>query len=785
MDLLRKKDEFIYIFATDDQALILKSERMKKYKSAILYLIIISTFLLLIYGIFRFGIPLEHGRIIVHNTQQNSNSMHSFIESFTQNIKHPFSILLLQIFTIIFFARTFGFLFNKIGQPTVIGEIVAGIVLGPSLLGHWFPDYMSFLFPPSSMSNLQFFSQLGLMLFMFVVGMELDLKEFKNKASDAIVISHAGIIIPFTLGMALACFLYSEFAPGFVGFLSFSLFMGISISITAFPVLARILQEKGLTKSKIGTLALTCAAADDVSAWCLLAIVIAVVKAGSILSSFFTILMAALFIILMLKFVRPFMKKLGEVYSNKETLSLNIVALLFGLLILSAFITETIGIHALFGAFIAGTIMPPSHQFRRILTEKVEHLALGLLLPLFFTFSGLRTQIGLLHNGHLWLTTLAITSIAILGKFGGVLATSKLLGNSWKESILLGTLMNTRGLVELVVLNIGYDLGVLSPELFVMLVLMALITTFMTGPVLELIQKFTKKDSEEKNLSEQQKFRIIVSFGNPQTSKKMLKIASMMARNDTKVTTEITALHVTPGTDINKFEAAEFEKESFKLVRAEANRLDIDLKTEYRVSNDVRQEILDAAAAGDYSLLLVGGSGQSVFEGTFLGKVIGLTAKALNPEKLISSLVKMGRKVSSSVLLDEQTKNFISQSPIPIGIFIDKEFSGTGSILCPLFSISDVFLLFYIKRFCRNTENEITLVDYNGIIESNSEIKEEVLRIKSQNGISLQIITKDDFTMYQLSKKKLLLLSFEGWKIMEKEEAILDHLESSLLLIRP
>ena len=419
-------------------------------------------------------------------------------DSLTHNLTNPLSILLLQVITIIIAARAFGYLFSKIRQPSVIGEVVAGIFLGPSVLGYLFPEYTNFLFPKTSLSVLQLFSQLGLLLFMFVIGMELDLKVVKQKAQAAIIISHASIIIPYGLGMTLAYFIYKDYAPANINFLSFSLFIGIAMSVTAFPVLARILQERGMTKTRIGSIALACAAADDISAWCILAAVISIVNAGSSFSALVTIALTAVFVLVMYKLVKPLLEKIAIKYIHTENISLSMVSLMFGVMLISACLTEIIGIHALFGAFLAGVIMPAHFHFRKILTGKVEHVSLGLLLPLFFAFSGLRTQLGLLNTSHSCIICVAIIGIAILGKFGGSLLAAKFVGESWKDSLILGALINTRGLMELIVLNIGFELGVLNAELFTMMVLMALITTFMTGPALDLINRFAKKSSDSK-----------------------------------------------------------------------------------------------------------------------------------------------------------------------------------------------------------------------------------------------------------------------------------------------
>ncbi|HMX38282.1 MAG TPA: cation:proton antiporter [Ferruginibacter sp.] len=472
---------------------------MKKKWSSLFYALTIVGAAGAIYWILKQGKALQDPALTSRQVQQDGQSAaHSYFQEFTgsfsTHISEPIAVLLLQIIVIILFARLFGFLFKKIGQPAVIGEIVAGIVLGPSILGAYFPAATGFLFPAASLGTLSFLSQIGLILFMFIIGMELDLKSIGKQAYDAVIISHASIIIPYTLGMALAYFIYKDYAPANTSFLSFSLFMGIAMSITAFPVLARILKERGLTRSRLGAMVLTCAAADDLTAWCILAAVIALVKSGSSISAIYTILLAVVYVLLMLKVIRPALKKLEHIYHNKEAKRTAVMAFLFVMLIISAYTTSIIGIHSLFGAFMAGVVMPPSFDFRKIVTDKIEDISIVLLLPLFFVITGLRTQIGLLNDGHLWVTFGWILLVALAGKFGGSALAAKIVGQSWKDSLSIGILMNTRGLMQLIVLNIGYDLGVLTPEMFAMMVLMALVTTFMTGPALDLINKLIPEE---------------------------------------------------------------------------------------------------------------------------------------------------------------------------------------------------------------------------------------------------------------------------------------------------
>jgi Kef-type K+ transport system membrane component KefB len=411
---------------------------------------------------------------------------------YLDNLKHPLGLLLLQIIIIMLAARAFGILANKVKQPAVVGEIIAGVLLGPSLLGWLSPGFSAFLFPVDSLKNLQFLSQIGLAFFMFIVGMELDIRKIRHKAHDAVMISHASIIVPFFLGVWLAYFLFTRFAPAGVSFLSFALFMGIAMSITAFPVLARIVQERKLTQTPLGVMAITCAAADDITAWCILAVVVAIVNAGGLLSAAFTILLAALFVAAMLLVVRPWLNKTIQAQMAKGRQKAA-VSLVFFVLLISAWLAEVIGIHALFGAFLAGVIMPVDTDIKQVLTDKLEDVSVILLLPIFFVFTGLRTHIGLLNQGDLWVVCAMIMVVAVSGKFGGSTVTARLMGQSWRQSVAIGALMNTRGLMELVVLNIGFDLGILSPEIFAMMVLMALATTFMTGPLLDLVALSEKR----------------------------------------------------------------------------------------------------------------------------------------------------------------------------------------------------------------------------------------------------------------------------------------------------
>ncbi len=461
-------------------------------KNIVLYLVIISSFLLMIWAIIEKGKSLVPGKGVVsiqtETVKQIATPDEGFWAQISHNFQHPLSLLLLQIVVILAICRVFGVLVSKIGQPSVVGEIMAGIFLGPSIVGLFFPEFLTFLFPEGALKNLQFLSQIGLVFFMFLIGMEIDFHKIKNKAKDALVISHSSIVVPFFLGVLLSYFIYEKFAPANVSFLVFALFMGIAMSITAFPVLASIVKERGLTKTPLGRMVISCAAADDITAWCILAGVIAIAKAGDITTTLYTIFPAIGYILTMVYVIRPILKRVVMSSNPTESLNKTLVTVVFLSLLISSWFAELIGLHALFGAFLAGTIMPQAEKIKGLMTEKVEDISTIVFLPIFFAVTGLRTQIGLLNEGHLWLTCGAVILVAVIGKFAGSAVAARLVGQSWKDSLSIGALMNTRGLMELVVLNIGYDLGILSPEIFAIMVLMALVTTFMTGPSLDLIK---------------------------------------------------------------------------------------------------------------------------------------------------------------------------------------------------------------------------------------------------------------------------------------------------------
>nr|BBH88089.1 hypothetical protein KTC_28400 [Thermosporothrix sp. COM3] len=388
--------------------------------------------------------------------------------------------ILLQLIVILLTVQLFGILMRFIGQQWVIGEMLAGLALGPSLLGGLFPGLQQQFFPPQSLPILQVLGDIGLILYMFSLGTRTDIQELRAQSRTAVFVSLGGIIFPLLSGCILGYFLFPTMAGKNASALSLSLLMGVAISITAFPVLARIIMEKKLQNTRAGMLALVCASIGDVFAWCLLAAVAAISRAQSSVSIVLILAYTALFIGCMLFVVRPLLK-----FAIKQLKSPRLLAVLALItLLLASFTTDKIGIHPIFGAFLTGLILPRTIEFTRQ-SQSIDQINNMLFLPLFFVVSGLHTQFGLLQGPHLWLLCLLIFLIACLGKIGGSILPARLAAESWRDSFILGILMNTRGLVELIVLNIGLELGILSPALFSIMVLVALATTIMTSPGLQ------------------------------------------------------------------------------------------------------------------------------------------------------------------------------------------------------------------------------------------------------------------------------------------------------------
>ena len=758
---------------------------MKKHlKTWIFYGGMMLLFVVLTYVLFSSAAKFDTEVISENSNDISLSTFENFRFAMMHNIMEPAAMLLLQIISILLVSRVFGFLFVKIGQPTVIGEILAGIVLGPSLLGYFFPEAYSFLFAHDSLSNIYILSEIGLVLFMFVIGMELDLSALKNKMGTTFVISQASIVIPYFMGMWLAYYLYEEFAAGQTDFISFALFIGISMSITAFPVLARIVQEKGLTKSHLGTISIASAAFNDVTAWCVLAAVIAISKTGSLYSSLFNIGLAVAYILVMMFLVKPFLKRIGEIYKNSEVVNKSVFAFFLLVLIISAYITQLIGIHALFGAFLAGVIMPPLPSFRKLIVDKVEDVSLTLLLPLFFVYTGLRTEIGLLNTPYLWWIAFIFIVVAVVGKFIGSAFSAKVLGETWKDSLSIGILMNTRGLMELIVLNIGYEMGILPPPIFVMLVIMALVTTFMTTPILSLINfLFPEKRIREEYERHQSLgiFKALIAMGNPENGKPLLNVAKIVL-DGTKNSLAVNVLHLTPGTDINPFHGDQYSHEGFKLVNEEAAKLNIPIETEYKITDNIEGSIVRTVNYNNYDFLLVGAgvalSGIPFFkETTFLSKIKWLN-RLLNRVSRTQSIFYPGS------LIKDKTRYFIENSRCSVGVFVNRGFAGISTTMILLQNESDDFLLRYARRLMRNNKSvSIFIMDVNQVLQRSTKVREATDELRKMFPNSVKIIKSSKNNASVISKFSFLLLSYQTWNdLSENDAAMLRSIPSTLII---
>jgi Kef-type K+ transport system membrane component KefB/nucleotide-binding universal stress UspA family protein len=544
-------------------------------------------------------------------------------------IHDPLTRFFAQAVAIVVASRVLGLLLKRIGQPQVIAEVIAGIVLGPSLLGAIAPGALDTLFAKQSLGPLQLLSQVGLVLFMFLIGLELDPSLLRGRGKTSVWISQAGIAVPFGLGVLLAFGLRSELSSDDVPFPAFALFMGVAMAVTAFPVLARILSEGNLLGTRVGATAIACAAVDDIAAWCLLAFVVSVARSTGIGGALITTVLALGYIAVMWFVVRPVLARLGARVGDRAGLTQNLVATVILLLLISSWATELVGIHALFGAFLLGVVLPKEGNLARALADKLEDLVLVLFLPLFFAFSGLRTQIGLLETARDWLFCGGIIGVACLGKFGGVTLAGRISGLPWRESSALGILMNTRGLVELVVLNIGLDLGVIGSKLFTMLVLMALVTTFMTTPLLDRVYpKHLRVPASGVRLETplparlQPRFDILICVSHARSGPGLVTLANALSG---KERVRVHALHLVNPTDRASFyvegsRGAEHEPALIPLVER-ARALDTDVRPITFVSSDPAEGIQSVAEKKHAELILIGWH-KPVFSQTLLGGTV-------------------------------------------------------------------------------------------------------------------------------------------------------------------
>lgn len=641
---------------------------------------------------------------------------------------HIVILVLVEVLIVIGLSRLVGLAFRSIKQPLVIGEIVAGIMLGPSLFGLIAPHAAVTLFPPETIPYLNVLSQVGLIFFMFLIGLELNPKYLSGQLEIAILTSHVSILAPFSLGTLLAVLLYPLVSNGSVSFTAFALFLGAAMSITAFPVLARIITENNLQGTRLGTLALTCAAVDDVTAWCLLAVAIAVARNGSIdQHAVLTILASLLYIGFMFTVGRWFLKRLATYHLRTKRLSQMVLAGIYMGVVASALITELIGIHLIFGAFLLGAAMPKNAELVRELAVKTEDFVLIFLLPIFFAYSGLRTQIGLLNRPELWLLCALVLGVAIAGKYIGTYVAARVSGISKREASALGWLMNTRGLTELIVLNIGLELGVISPLLFTMLVIMALVTTFMTSPLLEwtypkklirldLVEQESEveTDVDEVIVSESypHPYRILVPVANPSSQKGLLQLAVAIALNHRH--------HAV----VNPLSLIEFEEDyGFESTPDEANRLIAQR----------HQELAELIAT------LEPQSTQSYVHPIvrISSNVARETAQIAMIEQADLILVGWHRPAFSNNRLGGRVGQMLSTAPLDVAVFIDRGGERLESLLVP---------------YSANIHDDLALILALRLLINRETCMLQILQVKTDNSLKNELSNELHTIMEQLPK---------------------------------
>jgi len=574
-------------------------------------------------------------------------------------IADPLTHFIAQVVAIVALARLLGLVARRLGQPMVVAEMVAGILLGPSFLGLFWPEVGSALFSPDSLRVMSTVSQVGVVLFMFLIGLELDPRLLGGRGPASIAISYASVATPFALGAGLALYLYDGFADPSVTQVTFALFMGAFMSVTAFPVLARILAERRLLRSRVGAVTIACAAAADVTAWCILAFVVASARTSGHGSALVTTAFAVAYVAAMLLLVRPLLVRLAARVATPDAMSQNLAAVVLVLVLVSSWLTELMGIHAVFGAFLFGAVLPKDGGFARALVEKLEDLIIIALVPLFFAYSGVRTEVGLLDSGQDWAICGLILLVGTLGKAGGGTVAARLSGLSWRESGALGVLMNTRGLMGIIVLNIGLDLGVISTALFSMLVIMALFTTIMATPLLQWIYP---AEAMARDLVESLEVagpggaaaraageRVLVCLSHAGAAPGLVEVAAGLAGGERPA--RLYALHLAPTGDrpsVHLGEPDEAVPAALLAACASAEERAVELKTLSFVSPDPADDIVRVAAVQSADLVLLGCHkpflGRSSLGGV-VGEVLRQTSSA------VAVLVDRGIEAPRTVLV--------------------------------------------------------------------------------------------------------------------------------------
>jgi hypothetical protein len=413
----------------------------------------------------------------------------------------------------------------------------------------------------------------------------------------------------------------------------------------------------------------------------------------------------------------------------------------------------------------------------------VEDVSQVMLLPLFFVFTGLRTQIGLLDDAYLWEVCGYIVLVAVVGKFVGSALTARFVGQSWKDSLTIGALMNTRGLMELVVLNIGYDLGVLKPEIFAMMVIMALATTFMTGPALDLIEYVFKSKTEivPKEIIQNTKFKILFSFQNAEEGRSLLRLANNFVKK-THNNSVVTALHILPINELNPYDIDGYEEESFKPVLQASEELHQKVATLFKSSIDTEGDLIEVSNQGDFDLVLMSLS-QSIFDGTLLGKVLGFTTRIINPESLLNKFTGKEKLFENSPF-DERTGHILSKTDVPVGILVDKNFTDAKRVFVLLLEESDLFLMDYAKQLIHNVNADVTVLDKAGNFKDNAELANCIHKIEQKHPKNIKLATERKIEKALLDEQDLMIISVESWKKLLDSQSSWLNKTPSLLIIK-
>lgn len=619
----------------------------------------------------------------------------------------PILALLVQVSLIIGLSRVMGMVFARLRQPQVIGEILAGIMLGPTLLGWVWPAASDWIFPPASLPPLGLLSQLGVIFFLFLIGLEFDPAVIRNKGRAAALISISSVAIPFAFGIALTYYLYSRVFTGLTenDFRASALFMGAAISVTAFPVLARILSERSLHRTRVGVLSLTAAAVNDVLAWCILALVVAVARYEGPAAALRTAGLATVYVLVMFFIVRPLLGRLQAAYERQGQLSYNIVAIIFLLLCASAWATERIGIHALFGAFLLGSIMPKQSSFVRHLSEKIEHFTVIFMLPIFFAYTGLLTDLRDVFSANMIGYTVLIVAVACAGKYIGAAGAAMLTGSDLREASAVGVLMNTRGLMELVILKMGLDLGVINDLVFSMMVIMALVTTAMTTPLLHAVYPrhlLVKREAELRRALPPGAPSVLIPVSLPRSGGPLLYVADLLTGHG-KFPRSITALYLRRPSEREAYDSViEVEQdpatlEALRPLMQEAQRLEVEVDAVSQVSREVPDDIAAIAEVRGANLILMG----------FHKPVIGTALLGGTVHKVLTRAA--GKDVA---------------------ILFDRGLREVRNILVPyLGSMHDRFAIELADRIARGTRAKVTVLH---VVPPQSANSPETLQVKAE-----------------------------------------------------